>query len=137
QPDVAFAVPGEVLPFGELGIRDPLVPVVGADDVLDDFYPVEPMLDMAAVDDQPHLVVLADRARYVLARRIERVAGAGAGVGILAVLVAFVVQDLHLDAVFVRDFLARDLANAVEYAAVAALRDLPFELELEVLVLLH
>src|SRR5690606_34636621 len=135
QANVPLAVFREMFPIGELGFVDAPIPVFRTDRIFDDLLPVEPVFRVTVLHDEPRLVELTYRAHHVLRRAVQRVAGAGARLRHLAIDVPVIVQDLHFDAGFVSDLVAFYLAHAVEDSAVTALRQLPLQLQLEVLVL--
>src|SRR5690606_9070931 len=111
-----------------------LLVLVGGDVDIDDLEPVEEVLDVRALDDDVGAVPLAGGAGDVGGARDDVVEGAGAGLGLLAVGVVGVVEDLVLEAGLPRVVLV--FGRAVDDPAVGALGGAPVDLELEVGVLL-
>src|SRR5262245_45893240 len=120
----------EVREFPELARRDLRLPVRAAELVLDDFLPVEPVLDVRAVDDDAGRVPFAVRLDDARRRGVQPEVGCGRTEPVAAVRRVRIVEQLVLrrapEDVFVL------VRAAIEEAAVPALADLPFQLELEV-----
>jgi len=89
-----------------------------------------------AIHHETHLVPLAGGLHDAGGGRIQAVVGPGRRQARLAVRMPRVVQYLHLRSAPVDRVVARVLAGAVEDPAVAVLRDVPLERQLEVLELL-
>src|SRR4030095_4243300 len=98
--------------------------------VLDDFLPVEPVLDVRAVDDDARGVPLVVRFHDAGGGRAQREGVCGCAETTAAVGRVRVVQELVLRRA--PEYVVVLPGAAVEHAAVAAFADLPLELELEV-----
>ena len=127
-PRAACAVP---LPVLDVGVRHPLLPVVGVEFVAHHLLAVEPVLDGVAAGHDPAAVPVPDRPGRVLRRRVQ---GVVRPVRVRVVGPEGAVADLVLGGVLV-DVLGV-LGGPVEDAAVAAVRHLPVERQLEVAELL-
>jgi hypothetical protein len=88
------------------------------------------VLDSRTLYPQSHLVPLTDRTHRLAGGSVERVVGAGRRLRILTVAVARVVQHLHFGARLPGPVLF--LGDPEHDAAVAALRDLPLQSQLEI-----
>src|SRR5579859_5878474 len=115
---------------GELARGDALLPVLAPEVVLDDFDSVQPVLDVIAAHEEPRPVPLIVRLRNSRRDTVERVVGPGCRERVPAILGVGVVEQLVLGRTPV-DVVVLARA-AVKDTAVAALADLPLELELEV-----
>ena len=80
QAEVAPRVDAEAFPVLELARADALVPVVRADPRVDELRAVQPVLDVAAVDEEPKQVILRLGARQdVVENEPGRCHGASCG----------------------------------------------------------
>ena len=112
---------------GDLGL-----PVGALQLVVDDLAAVEPVLDVGALDEDARLVPVIERQHHSGGRTVERVGGRGRREPILAVRRVGVIQQLVFRPAPINVVVFA--CGAVKNAAVAALADLPFELELEIAV---
>ena len=73
QDDVALLVHTVLRPLDKLGSSNQCFPFIRPQLVLDQFFPIEPLLHVRAVDHETKLVPLSDRLDYVLGRRMKGV----------------------------------------------------------------
>src|SRR5882672_7862351 len=114
----------------ELAGGDLRLPVGAPELVVDNLLPVQPMLDVRTLDDDPRRVPFAERLDDASGRLVERVCGGRGSQTFLPVRRIRIVEQLILRRAPV-DVIVLARA-AVEDPAVAALPDLPLEFELEI-----
>src|SRR2546429_114256 len=105
-------------------------PIGTAELVLEQLAPVEPMLDVVAVDDEPRRIPFAARVHHAGRRRVQTVRGTRRREPRFAVRVLRIVEHLHFRCVPID--LVAVFARAIENAAVAAGLDFPVDRQLEV-----
>src|SRR6266699_1074396 len=114
----------------KLARRNQALPVSALELVFDHFAAIQPVLHVGALDHEPSLVPMVVWEHDARRRAVERVGGGGGREAAAAVGGVRVIQELVFGCAPV-DVIVLARA-AIEDAAVAALADLPFELELEI-----
>src|SRR6266446_2591213 len=123
---MAFAILSKPRKFFELAGSDQGLQLLTAQVVSQYLPSVEPVFDMAIVNDDPNLIPFSYRLQNFVDRGNQGVKSAGGSLRILAVTVFGVVKHLHLGSRLVR--LVEVFRNQIDDAAVAAGSDLPLQL---------
>lgn len=111
-------------------LSDPFFPIIAPKLVFDDFFTIQPVFDVGAVDENAHMIPFAGRLGSIFGRGVQIVAGSGQ-LAFIPSEVRRVVEDLNFGGVMPGgDRFFRDM---IENPAVAVFDRFPFQLEIEIL----
>src|SRR6185437_202978 len=96
QGDVPLLHLREQRPFTELAARDPLFDLFTPQVVAEHLRVIDPVLDLAAADDEPRTVIRVGDITLIAPRRDEAIERTAGSERVGPILVMLVIEQLHL-----------------------------------------